>query len=85
MFGCLWQELDALISGGMTAMQAIRAATLTAAEALGMADRIGCIGVGKQADLLVVDEDPLNDISALEQVCMVMRAGQIVFDRSNSV
>ena len=84
-FGCLWQELEAMILGGMDAMQAICAATITAARALGLSDRIGSIGVGKQADLFVVDGDPLADISVLKSVRMVMQAGQVVFDRSNSV
>jgi len=79
-FGCLWQELDAMISGGMTTLQAIRAGTQTAAEALGMAAQIGSISVGKAADLLVVEGNPLADISTLKRVCMVMRAGQIVFN-----
>lgn len=81
-FGRLWQEQAALVSGGMSSMQAIRAGTVTAAEALGLADRIGSIGVGKQADLLVVDGDPLADISALERVRMVMRAGRVVVDKT---
>ena len=78
-FGCLWQELDAMIAGGMTAIQAIMAATATASRALGMADRIGSIRKGKQADLLVVDGDPTTDISALARVRMVMQAGRVVY------
>lgn len=81
-FGCLWQEQAAMVSGGMAAMQAIRAATLTAANALGVADQIGSIGVGKKADLLVVDGDPTADISALARVSMVMQAGRIVFEKT---
>lgn len=78
-FGCLWQELDAMIAGGMTVIQAIAAATATAALSLGMADLIGSIRQGKQADLLLVDGDPTTDISALSRVRMVMQAGRIVF------
>ena len=81
-FGRLWQEMDAMISGGMSALQAIRAATLTAARALGLVDQIGSINIGKQADLLVVEGNPLTDITALEQVRMVMQAGQIVFEKT---
>jgi imidazolonepropionase-like amidohydrolase len=77
-FGCLWQEPDAMMSGGMTAMQAIAAATRSAARALGMEDKIGSIQPGKQADLLVVDGDPTTDITALSRVRMVMQAGRIV-------
>ena len=78
-FGCLWHELEAMVAGGMTAIQAIKAATATAAQALGMADRIGSIRQGKQADLLVVDGDPTTDISALARVRMVMQAGRVVY------
>jgi imidazolonepropionase-like amidohydrolase len=43
-----------------------------------MADRIGSIRKGKQADLLVVDGDPTTDISVLARVSMVMQAGRVV-------
>ncbi|CAB1056819.1 hypothetical protein D1BOALGB6SA_1558 [Olavius sp. associated proteobacterium Delta 1] len=80
-FGCLWQELDAMMAGGMSAMQAIAAATRAAARALGMEGRIGSIQPGKQADLLVVDGDPTTDITALSRVRLVMQAGRIVFEK----
>ena len=80
-FGSLWQELDAMMAGGMTAMQAMAAATRSAAQALGLEDRIGSIQVGKQADLVVVDGDPTADISALSQVRLVMQAGRIVSEK----
>jgi imidazolonepropionase-like amidohydrolase len=44
-----------------------------------MADRIGSIRKGKQADLLIVDGDPTSDISALAHVRMVMQAGRMVY------
>lgn len=84
-FGFLWQELDAMVMGGMTAMQAITAATKTAARAVRMEDQIGSIKPGKQADLLIVDGDPTTEISALSHVRMVMQAGRIVFDQSDQV
>ena len=80
-FGCLWQELDAMMTGGMTAMQAIAAATRSAARALGMEDQIGSIQPGKQADLLVVDGDPTTNISALSRIRLVMQAGRIVYEK----
>ena len=80
-FGCLWQELDAMISGGMTAIQAITAATQAAARTMDMEDRIGSIQPGKQADLLVVDGDPTTDISALSRVRLVMLAGRTIFQK----
>jgi imidazolonepropionase-like amidohydrolase len=78
-FGCLWQELEAMTAGGMSALQAIAAATRTAGRALGLQNQIGSIQPGKQADLLVVDGDPTADITALSRVWMVMQAGRCVF------
>ena len=80
-FGCLWQELEAMMSGGMTAMQAIAAATGSAARMLGLEDQIGSIQPGKQADLLIVDGSPIEDITALSRVRLVMQAGRIVFTK----
>jgi len=80
-FGCLWQELDAMMAGGMSALQAIAAATATAARMLRMEDQIGSIRPNKQADLVVVDGDPTTDIAALSRVRLVMRAGRIVFEK----
>ena len=82
-FGCLWQELDVMMSGGMTAMEVIAAATKTAARMLRMEDQIGSIQSGKQADLLVVDGDPTDDIAALARVRLVMQAGRIVFEKND--
>ena len=68
----------ALMTGiGMTPAAAIRAATVTAAELLGMADRIGTIEPGKLADLVAVDGDPLADVRLLERVAFVMKGGVV--------
>ena len=77
-FGRFWQELDALIKGGMTPLQATVAATRDAAESVGLADTIGSVRVGKQADLIVVESDPMSDITALAKPSLVMQAGRIV-------
>ncbi len=79
-FGCLWQELEVMMAGGMSHMQAITAATLTAARAMGLADHIGSLRPGKQADLLIVDGDPTTDITALKRVQMVLQSGRVVFE-----
>jgi imidazolonepropionase-like amidohydrolase len=81
-FGGLWMELDSLTAGGMSAIQAIAAATATAARVIGLGDQIGSIQTGKQADLLVVDGNPTVDISALSRVRMVMQAGRVVFENA---
>lgn len=76
-FDRFWQELDAMVAGGMTAMQAMVAATKTAASALGRLDEIGSIVVGKQADIIAVESDPSQDITTLANPVLVMRAGRI--------
>jgi imidazolonepropionase-like amidohydrolase len=64
-------------TGGQKPMEAILAATSVAAEALGMADRIGAIAPGLYADLIAVDGDPLQDITALQRVVFVMKGGKV--------
>ena len=76
-FGRMWQELDAMVTGGMSAMQAMVAATRTAARAMGRQDKIGAIASGKQADIIAVDSDPSRDITVLAKPSFVMRAGKI--------
>lgn len=66
---------------GMSAMEAIQTATKNAAFALGMEDRIGTLEEGKFADILVVDGDPLADITVLqdkERLDVIMKGGEIV-------
>jgi imidazolonepropionase-like amidohydrolase len=82
-FGRFWQELDALVEGGMTPLQAIVAATRGAAEAVGLADTIGSIRIGKQADLIVVESDPTCDIAALSKPSLIQQAGRIVQFQKN--
>jgi imidazolonepropionase-like amidohydrolase len=62
---------------GQPAMDAITGATSLAAEALGLADRIGAIAPGFEADLIVVDGDPIKDITALQRVVFVMKGGTV--------
>jgi imidazolonepropionase-like amidohydrolase len=63
--------------GGQPAMDAIIGTTSLAAEALGLADRIGAVAPGMEADLIAVDGDPLSDITALQRVVFVMRGGRV--------
>ena len=82
------QELVALVSLGMSPMDAIRATTIRGAELLGLADRVGTLEVGKTADIVVVDGDPLEDISVLcapERIAMVLQGGEIVARRGEIV
>jgi imidazolonepropionase-like amidohydrolase len=67
-----------MVEYGMTPMQAIRAATVNAAELMGWKDRVGSIEPGKLADLIAVSGDPLSDIRLLERVGFVMKGGAVV-------
>ena len=71
------QEFALMVAAGMTPAQAIKAATVSAAEAL---DRpgLGRIAPGLAADIIAVDGDPLADVSQLEDVDFVMKAGKVV-------
>jgi imidazolonepropionase-like amidohydrolase len=68
-----------MVECGMTPMQAIVASTGQASEALRMQALVGTLEVGKEADLLVVDGNPLEDISILadpKNLFLVMQAGR---------
>jgi imidazolonepropionase-like amidohydrolase len=62
---------------GMTPMEAIRMATVNAADLLGWSDRVGHVAPGVYADLIAVDGDPLADVSELERVTWVMKGGVV--------
>jgi len=69
------REFPIMVKYGMTPAQALRSATTSAADLLGMQDKIGSIEPGKYADIVAVPSDPLADISQLEQVNFVMKGG----------
>jgi imidazolonepropionase-like amidohydrolase len=71
------KEFSSMVKFGMTPAQAIRSATVTAAELLGMQDSLGTIEPGKLADIVAVPADPLADIGAMEKVDFVMKAGGV--------
>ncbi|MHA6723530.1 metal-dependent hydrolase family protein [Sphingomonas sp. RS2018] len=63
---------------GMTPAQAIRTATVAAADLLGQSNRIGTLEVGKAADIIAVTGSPLDDVRRLERVDFVMRGGRVM-------
>lgn len=75
------RELELAVAYGMTPEQAVVGGTLRSAEALGMADSIGSIEPGKLADVIGVDGDPRDDITAVHRVGFVMQGGRVVVDR----
>ncbi len=73
------RELELLVRIGLSPMEAIVSATRVASETLGLGSRLGTIEPGKLADLIVVEGDPVKDISVLqrkEQIVVVMKDGQ---------
>lgn len=77
----LWREIALLHERGLSPMNAIRAATLRAAELLGVEAQVGSLLPGKQADLILVAGNPIDDLSCLSRVALVMKAGHIYLDR----
>jgi len=71
------REFGYLVEGGMTEMEAIESATVIAAKHIDMDDKIGSITVGKHADIIAVDESPLDDIEELYDVDFVMKGGKV--------
>lgn len=71
------KQFAVMVHYGMTPMQAIQAATVVGADALGLKDRIGAIAPGLAADIIAVKSDPLSDVRALEAVSFVMKGGEV--------
>ncbi len=72
------KQFTTMVTWGMTPMQAIQCATTSAADLMGWGDRIGRISPAYYADLIAVDGDPLKEVSTLEHVTFVMKAGDVV-------
>jgi len=75
------RELELMVNYGMSARDALKSATSTAAKVLHMETRIGRVQQGLLADLIAVDGDPLQDISALRRVRFVMKNGTIYLEK----
>jgi imidazolonepropionase-like amidohydrolase len=73
-------EIVAMNALGLPAIEAIRAATLNAADLMGWQDQVGAIEPGKYADLIAIDGDPLTGVSVLQNVKFVMKSGAVVKD-----
>jgi imidazolonepropionase-like amidohydrolase len=71
------KEFGALVRGGMTPIEALRAATINGAELTGRSKDIGSIEPGKYADIVAVDGDPLADITVMEKIKFVMKGGEV--------
>jgi imidazolonepropionase-like amidohydrolase len=72
-----YKEFEYMVEAGMPAMEAIRSATMGAADLLGISDRIGSIEKGKSADIIAVNGDPIKDIKVLNSMNFVMKEGVV--------
>jgi imidazolonepropionase-like amidohydrolase len=72
-----WLEFTYMIEAGMTAMDAIKSATIHAADLLGEKDKLGSIETGKLADIVAVDGDPLKDSKVFGKIVFVMKDGVV--------
>ena len=82
-FGENTRELEWFVKAGMSPAQALKTATTTGAEMLGMERELGAIAPGYLADLVAVEGDPLKDITVvINHVKWVMKAGKIVVDQT---
>jgi len=74
----LTREFEALVSWGLKPVEALQAATVNAAELLGLSDQIGSLETGKYADIVAVNGDPTTDIKAVDSVVFVMKGGEVI-------
>lgn len=72
------REMELMNQSGMTQMQVIRSATAHAAEIIGQGKSLGTIEKGKFADMVVIDGDPLQDISVIGKVATIIRNGYVL-------
>ena len=75
-FGDYCIGLEIMAEAGMSNMEVIRSSTSLNAQGIGVGDLVGSVEVGKDADLIVVDKNPLEDMKALRNMTMVMRLGE---------
>lgn len=73
-------EFELMVQHGMTPATAIQAATVNAADLLGLRDELGTLEAGKRADLIAVAGDPLRDVTVLKRVEFVMKDGRVEKD-----
>jgi imidazolonepropionase-like amidohydrolase len=76
----LHDELTLLVEAGLTPLDALQAATCHTAEGVGLGDELGTIEVGKLADLVLLDADPLADIANTTRIAAVVANGRL-FER----
>jgi imidazolonepropionase-like amidohydrolase len=73
-----WDEIDQMIRLWMMPMEVIVAATANAAQVIGLGDELGTLEVGKQADIIVSNGDPLQDMIVLQDLIIVIKGGEVI-------
>lgn len=77
----VYREMELLARGGLSLMEVLTASTRNAARAMGRGDDLGTLEVGKLADVVILEENPLEDVSHFQSVRKVVKGGQIVWPR----
>ena len=72
-------EMKALLDAGLTSMEVIVASTRYAAQVCGQENNLGTLEVGKLADIIIVDGEPLTEIEALTRIKSVILDGKVIF------
>jgi imidazolonepropionase-like amidohydrolase len=75
------KQFATMVKYGMTPAQAIRTATQSSADLIGRSKDVGTIEVGKYADIIAVQGDPLQDVTVLQSVGFVMKGGTVYKDK----
>jgi imidazolonepropionase-like amidohydrolase len=71
------RELEIYVAAGLTPAQALKTATITPAQVMGLDKKTGSIAIGKNADIIIVDGNPLTNISDIRNVKVVIKAGKV--------
>jgi imidazolonepropionase-like amidohydrolase len=74
----LHEEMKLFVQGGLTPMEALQSATILPARILRVSDRLGTIEAGKEADLLLLDADPLVNIANTRTIRAVIFRGKVL-------
>jgi imidazolonepropionase-like amidohydrolase len=75
----LHRELELYVQAGLTPSEALQIATWNGAKYTGLLDQLGSIERGKKADLILIDGDPTQDISAIRRISLVMKEGVVFY------
>lgn len=76
--GEIGKQFRVMVEYGMTPLEAIQVATRNGAQALGREKDVGAIAVGRFADIIAVDGDPLTNVRELESVDAVVKSGKLI-------